>query len=476
MAGHSDGQQSEAEHDGQVALLEWFQKYRLARHMEAITDVNGFGILSLEELCVLTSDDVTDIMDTVQMNMGERTRFSRAVKKLQEEMQERNDRATLREAEMDDDGEEGATRGGGGAAGAPGEDGAKEGELRRRLRELQEVLKEEAGSLGSGELEALERGLEAARNRIEDIATKKEQDGPPEDGYDVGPDDPDIQWFQVVKNLAFVKKGPSKDADSCGLMRNRQLVQVKKERTFGADGKEWVELTPLQLLSCDTEDPWDRGFMLIDGAHLGLGLILRGPLTFAQRQQPDEQSKPQQPQQPQQPSDGSRKDGEEMDPDMDRRQEDQRQYAQYLSFQRQKFLERLELQAARQSQKIKPKLIMESTATGLRIAVHYRHVTGTVKIFETFLEANNSVWMLRQRLCAATGLKAHATVLMTPGNDGKLPGIDSSIGMMLDEKTIKSYGLAGPDAIVYLSYTGHFEKHYLGGALSPDGRGEAGDN
>mmetsp|Transcript_49291 Transcript_49291/g.157694 ORF Transcript_49291/g.157694 Transcript_49291/m.157694 type:complete len:697 (+) Transcript_49291:76-2166(+) len=87
------------------------------------------------------------------------------------------------------------------------------------------------------------------------------------------------ECFEVAKNIVFVKKSPSKGAASVGTLRKGQTVQVFRDRHHDAAGQEWVELTSYELWhSCNPEEQ-DRGFALIDGSKMGLGTLLRGPLT-----------------------------------------------------------------------------------------------------------------------------------------------------------------------------------------------------
>eukprot|EP00931_Biecheleriopsis_adriatica_P101097 TRINITY_DN76309_c0_g1_i1.p1 TRINITY_DN76309_c0_g1~~TRINITY_DN76309_c0_g1_i1.p1 ORF type:complete len:658 (-),score=122.38 TRINITY_DN76309_c0_g1_i1:33-2006(-) len=91
------------------------------------------------------------------------------------------------------------------------------------------------------------------------------------------------EWFEVAYSKVFIKKAPQRDAKSWGWVHKGQKVQVTSVRIVDIDGNEWVELTFAQLArSCperlSSDDPLGRGFALVDGQHLGLGLLLEGPL------------------------------------------------------------------------------------------------------------------------------------------------------------------------------------------------------
>mmetsp|Transcript_20638 Transcript_20638/g.57838 ORF Transcript_20638/g.57838 Transcript_20638/m.57838 type:complete len:677 (+) Transcript_20638:87-2117(+) len=89
----------------------------------------------------------------------------------------------------------------------------------------------------------------------------------------------DAEVFEVVKEIVFVQAAPSKTAKRIGGLRKGQLVQVWSERERDNAGNDWAELTPLQLVrSADATSDAEQGFVLIDGAKLGLGQLLRGPL------------------------------------------------------------------------------------------------------------------------------------------------------------------------------------------------------
>jgi len=85
--------------------------------------------------------------------------------------------------------------------------------------------------------------------------------------------------FEVVKSVVFVQKAPNADAARVGALKKGRVVHVKKEMAVDEDGHSWVELTNFELWrSCEPTDANDRGFALVDGTHLGLGPLLRGPL------------------------------------------------------------------------------------------------------------------------------------------------------------------------------------------------------
>jgi len=86
------------------------------------------------------------------------------------------------------------------------------------------------------------------------------------------------QWFEVVKSMVFVTKAPCKDTKSLGLVRQGQRIKVKMNRVQDAGGYQWVELESEQMRRLEGVRHDARGFCLIDGSHLGLGPLLRGPI------------------------------------------------------------------------------------------------------------------------------------------------------------------------------------------------------
>lgn len=92
-------------------------------------------------------------------------------------------------------------------------------------------------------------------------------------------DDEDVEWFEVEYERVFVKKTPSGQAKGWGWVVKGQRVQVRPVRFLDDLGQSWVELTLFELWrSCNVRSRGSRGFSLIDGAALGLGRLLRGPL------------------------------------------------------------------------------------------------------------------------------------------------------------------------------------------------------
>ncbi|CAE8633567.1 unnamed protein product, partial [Polarella glacialis] len=93
------------------------------------------------------------------------------------------------------------------------------------------------------------------------------------------------EWFEVVYSKVFVKKAPCKLARSWGWVHQGQKIQVTPLQVKDSEGHDWVELTFTQLAHSCTErlfsdDPLGRGFAMVDGTHLGLGMLLSGPLPI----------------------------------------------------------------------------------------------------------------------------------------------------------------------------------------------------
>jgi len=95
------------------------------------------------------------------------------------------------------------------------------------------------------------------------------------------PEEPqgDVEWFEAVKSMVFVKESPDKDSASLGYVTGGDRIQVFRQRAYDADVRMWVELTAAQLWrSPHCSDGAGRGFALIDGTAIGVGKLLKGPL------------------------------------------------------------------------------------------------------------------------------------------------------------------------------------------------------
>mmetsp|Transcript_140122 Transcript_140122/g.390646 ORF Transcript_140122/g.390646 Transcript_140122/m.390646 type:complete len:700 (+) Transcript_140122:51-2150(+) len=85
--------------------------------------------------------------------------------------------------------------------------------------------------------------------------------------------------FEVVKSHVSVHTAPQLDSPQIGTLKKPHVVHVKHETHHDETGRSWVELTNLEVWrSCEPNDANDRGFVLIDGTHLGQGFALKGPL------------------------------------------------------------------------------------------------------------------------------------------------------------------------------------------------------
>mmetsp|Transcript_159560 Transcript_159560/g.306291 ORF Transcript_159560/g.306291 Transcript_159560/m.306291 type:complete len:523 (-) Transcript_159560:84-1652(-) len=85
------------------------------------------------------------------------------------------------------------------------------------------------------------------------------------------------EWYEAVKSTVLIKEKPNKDSKSVALIREGRRIQVKGARVWGEDGHPWVELT-IKTLARLCETPTFKGYALIDGTHLGVGVLLRGPI------------------------------------------------------------------------------------------------------------------------------------------------------------------------------------------------------
>mmetsp|Transcript_92498 Transcript_92498/g.299004 ORF Transcript_92498/g.299004 Transcript_92498/m.299004 type:complete len:307 (-) Transcript_92498:29-949(-) len=109
------------------------------------------------------------------------------------------------------------------------------------------------------------------------------------------PDNP-TEWFEVVFSKVFVKRAPSKTAMSWGFVHRGQKVQVAAALAVDSEGDVWVELTATELRRCCPDvllglrggGAEARGFCLVDGAAIGLGRLLLGPLPAGMWPKPGE--------------------------------------------------------------------------------------------------------------------------------------------------------------------------------------------
>uniref|UniRef100_A0A7S1W0G4 SH3 domain-containing protein n=1 Tax=Alexandrium catenella TaxID=2925 RepID=A0A7S1W0G4_ALECA len=111
-------------------------------------------------------------------------------------------------------------------------------------------------------------GAEMARAEIE--ATWREPELSEED-----------ETFEVVHSMAVIKEAPNESAADLGVVRRGEFIQVKSRRVQDSSGHAWVELTFLELLrSCSAhQGSVTQGFALIDATHMGVGPLLRGPIS-----------------------------------------------------------------------------------------------------------------------------------------------------------------------------------------------------
>jgi len=192
-------------------LASWFQEHQLERHAEKLTDANGdIGLASIADLLQFSDEEIDTMGERLSMNMTECKRFSQAVRGLRQ----------------------------------PGpEEEAKAGQV-----------------VESTALAEVERDVET------------------------------VDTFEVLNSLVFVMKAANNSGENrVGSLRGGTVIQVHRERVLGEDGHVWVELTGPEIRrSCDK--PASRAFVLVDGSHLGLGRLLRGPLdredTVPQRVEP----------------------------------------------------------------------------------------------------------------------------------------------------------------------------------------------
>lgn len=90
------------------------------------------------------------------------------------------------------------------------------------------------------------------------------------------------ECFEVMKNMVFVRSAPRAKAIGVGVLRCGTHIQVRPQRHHDKDGCEWVQLTDEEFWRmCEPEPGKDinQGFAMIDGSTIGLGHLLRGPLS-----------------------------------------------------------------------------------------------------------------------------------------------------------------------------------------------------
>lgn len=92
-----------------------------------------------------------------------------------------------------------------------------------------------------------------------------------------------VEWFEVMFKMVLVKKRPDEKAPSWGMLKKGHRFMVKSRRDQDEKDRQWVELTYFELcrVNADCKDQSSymaRGFIMIDGADFGLGLLVRGPL------------------------------------------------------------------------------------------------------------------------------------------------------------------------------------------------------
>eukprot|EP00747_Dinoflagellata_sp_TGD_P070091 gnl/TRDRNA2_/TRDRNA2_156431_c0_seq1.p1 gnl/TRDRNA2_/TRDRNA2_156431_c0~~gnl/TRDRNA2_/TRDRNA2_156431_c0_seq1.p1 ORF type:complete len:813 (+),score=155.30 gnl/TRDRNA2_/TRDRNA2_156431_c0_seq1:156-2441(+) len=99
----------------------------------------------------------------------------------------------------------------------------------------------------------------------------------------------DTEWWEVVHTKVIVKEQPDKDEPNAekGVLVQGQLVNVKAKRAKDRDGDDWLMLSPWEF---ERTCAWELregiqsksgnpvGYVLVDGAKLGLPVQLRGPL------------------------------------------------------------------------------------------------------------------------------------------------------------------------------------------------------
>lgn len=306
----------------QQQLVTWLAKVGLSRHAELLMDDNGeFGFRCLNDLQELSEQEVGKVAEAAHMNIGERKRFHREVKGLQQQASGKEDQAS------------GGTDNGAGAkqaaeardAGAPQPSQAEQEELealreelRRQREELEEQKRqqEQLEEQRRKEVEELERKREAEqmqqrrqqelleeqqelleRKRQEqeelqkELERRRQQEQLQAEEYEEVPQPPVrlTEWFLVVKSMVFIKATPHKDSESLAFVKRGEWLQVHGRRQLDDETNQWAELTSWELQRRGRVGPPQRGFALIDGSALGLGRLLEGP--FEEEQAAKEQGR-----------------------------------------------------------------------------------------------------------------------------------------------------------------------------------------
>lgn len=208
----------------QKDLVVWLDKNGLGRHSKAIMDPTGsVGLAGLQDLLDLSDEDIDEVIKDLGLNIGEKNRLNRGI-------------ALLREELTPDPPEEAPAMA---SASAPAKDVKKSrANFSRRL------------------------GASNGYNSVAETVVAEE-------------------FFEVVEKMVFVRSAPQVHAQGVGILRQGAHIQVCG-RHRDSDGNEWVQLSEAEFWrSCEPESGIDikTGFALIHGESLGLGRLLRGPLS-----------------------------------------------------------------------------------------------------------------------------------------------------------------------------------------------------
>lgn len=266
-----------------------------------------------------------------------------------------------------------------------------------------------------------------------------------------------IEWFEVLKSMVFIKVAPTKDAGSRAIVRKGERIQVLSKRILDPDLHEWVEITPSQLnqFPCDENAATGRGFALIDGTHMGLGQLLRGPL-------PPEQCRHEN-------ADKEREQQREQEEEQD---EQDTAWDEFVE-QRQHWMKEFQLLQKRKEHWSRKNAEVLNTEGNVQVEVFYQDRQGQLPLFQTLISERATVSNLKAQICRNTMLRFRAIILLTvvepPQHIQEEWRLYSNAALvpkdfLRDEMTLESYKFT-TKVQLFLQYTGHFEKDYKNGIL-----------
>lgn len=243
----------------EATVTSWLAEKGLKRFQEDLGSL--FAIETLDDILDLTEDDLDIICADLNMKLGERNRFRREVKQYQS-------RQSLGIAKIDE----------------KENTNIQEISCEATKAKLEEKIAPESTQMvpHHDDAEVLQEQSQGVVGQAPRAELLQEQS---QEVVEVQPQGVvrhvrrgDFEWFEVLQNMVFIRSAPKKDAEGIGIVRKGEKIQVNIKRVLDKDLHEWVVLTPIQFEHSCKSDEADGGFALIDGTHLGLGKLLKGPV------------------------------------------------------------------------------------------------------------------------------------------------------------------------------------------------------